>query len=115
MISINKINHIIQLSISREKNYKLGLTDQYNKVEKELEDYLNTLTFDEVKSLQAIMYLGRDKDFDSNLSPQEIYDSQYEYFDKLLGWKTKSIEINQILEKLPLGAYLINAKQILNL
>lgn len=115
MISVNKIDDIIKLAESREKTYNSNNKSEFEKLDKSLENYLYNLTYDEVKSLQAIMYLGRDQDYDKNLSQQEIYNSQYEYFDKTIGWNSKELDINQMHEKLPLGAYLINAKEILGL
>jgi Protein of unknown function (DUF3775). len=115
MISVNKINDIIQLAYQRHTSYNSGANSAYESYEVALENYLNNLTFDEVMSLQAIMYLGRDKDYNKNQTSQQIYKSQYDYFDKVIGWSKKEIEINQIAEKLPLDEYLINAKKILGL
>ncbi|MEK5149031.1 hypothetical protein MKX53_18790 [Psychrobacillus sp. FSL K6-4615] len=79
-----------------------------------LEDYLSKLSFDDVKMLQTVMYLGRDKDYDSKLTPNEIYDDYLRYIGGN-GWNTKEIEIGQMTEKLPLGEYLTNGLKILDI
>lgn len=115
MIAKNKIDEVIKLAQERERAYDINPEQDYNGLNTKLEAFLNSLSFDDIKSLQAIMYLGRDKDYDNNLAPQQIYNSQYDYFDKTLGWNTKELEINQMVEKMPLATYLIEAKKILNL
>ena len=115
MISINKINYVIQLAEIRRKFYDVNPDADYNDLDRAIENYLKSLTFDEIKSLQSIMYLGRDKDYDRNQLPQQIYNSQYDYFDKTLGWNTKELEIDQMVGKLPLDLYLTSAKTILEL
>ncbi|TXR98724.1 hypothetical protein DN390_16395 [Bacillus sp. SH7-1] len=82
--------------------------------EKELDAYLDGLDFEVVKTLQVIMYLGRDRDHDKEDIPQEIYRKQRAAFD-FQGWNTKSIEINQMTEKLPLDEYLQDGLRILGL
>jgi hypothetical protein len=115
MIAVSKIDVVISLATARERAYNLNPKTPSNTLDLPLETYLNNLSFDEVKSLQAIMYLGRDKDYDSGLSPQKIYDSQFEYFDKTLGWNKKDLEVNQMIEKMPLADYLLEGKRILAL
>lgn len=115
MIAVNKIDDVIKLAQERKGIYENDKSVDYNTRNAKLEPYLQNLTFDEVKSLQVIMYLGRDEDYNPTLSSQGIYDSQFEYFDKTLGWNTQELEINQIMEKLPLADYLLNGKKILGL
>lgn len=78
----------------------------------ELDDYLQSLDFDEVKMLQTIMYLGRDKDYDKSLPPHLIYENEFNYFEKN-GWVNKEVEINQMTEKIPLADYLKSGLDIL--
>lgn len=115
MIAVNKIDDVIKLAREREDLYEREAKVYHNNLDDKLEEYLNNLSFDEVKSLQAIMYLGRDRDYDANLAPQQIYNSQFDYFDKTLGWNTKELEINQMVGKMPIAKYLIEAKKILKL
>jgi len=114
MIAVNKINDVIKLAQAKEDIYNKNADTPWIVLNSKLEQYLNGLTFDEVKSLQAIMYLGRDKDYDKDSTPQEIHDSQVEYFDSL-GWNTKEIEIDQMIGKVPFADYLINGKTIVGL
>ncbi|PFL14005.1 hypothetical protein COJ07_29250 [Bacillus cereus] len=78
-----------------------------------LNDYLNQLDFEVVKTIQVIMYLGRNRDYDEKDLPEEIYRKQRESFDKHIGWNEKRIEINQITQKVPLDQYLENGLNIL--
>lgn len=72
--------------------------------EKELFDFLNSLDYEVIKALQVIMYIGRD-------SACEQKDGTYNYeksrkdFEKQ-GWnQDKSIEVNQMVEKVELAEY----------
>lgn len=78
----------------------------------ELDDYLQSLDFDEVKMLQTVMYLGRDQDYDKSLPPHLIYENEFDYFEKD-GWVSKEVEINQMTEKMPLADYLKSGLDIL--
>ena len=80
--------------------------------DKDLDEYLQGLDFEAIKIIQTIMYLGRDNDY-PNLCPEQRYKRIREEFDKS-GWKSKSIEISQIAEKLPLDKYLKAGIDILN-
>ncbi|MFJ8116656.1 hypothetical protein [Bacillus mycoides] len=80
--------------------------------EKELDAYLDGLDFEVIKTLQVIMYLGIVRDYDKEDTPEEIYRKEREASDSQ-GWNTKSIEINQMTEKLPLDEYLQNGLSIL--
>lgn len=115
MILKKKINKVIKLAQKKEKRRKKNPKAPYRALYSALDSYLNSLSFEEVKSLQAIMYLGRDKDYDNNLSPKQIYNSQINYFNKSIGWNTKEIEINQMVEKMPFADYLIEGKKILEI
>ena len=114
MISVVKIDDVIKLAQARENDYNID-SMQSNDLDLALESYVKNLSFDEVKSLQSIMYLGRDGDYDHKLTPEQIYKANFEYFDKEVGWNTKPIEINQMVGKGPLAEYLINGKKILGL
>lgn len=66
----------------------------------ELERFIGSLPFDQVKDLQAIMYLGRG-DYDTfNEARGDL---------ERFGWGNKQVEVNQIAEKSPiLETYLNN-------
>ncbi|MEC2390240.1 hypothetical protein BK709_04820 [Bacillus thuringiensis serovar shandongiensis] len=84
------------------------------KKEELLENYLKELDFDTVKNIQTIMYLGRDKDYNKEDTPEEIYRKEREYFDSQ-GWNSQDIEINKIVEKAPLDKYLEDGLEILKI
>lgn len=81
--------------------------------EASLSDYLFSLSFDDVKMIQTVMYLGRDREYDLSSTPLEIYNEFNEYLDRH-GWESKEIEANQILEKGPLADYLKSGLEILD-
>lgn len=83
-----------------------------NALANELREYLQSLDFDDIKMLQIVMYLGRDQDYDTTLSPDLNYEDQFNYFENK-GWSSKDIEINQMTHKLPLAEYLKSGLDIL--
>jgi hypothetical protein len=84
---------------------------QLQQYDKEIVDYLEKLDFEVIKIIQTLMYLGRDDEY-PNLIPEQRYKKERQYFDKK-GWQTKSIEIGQICEKMPLDKYLKSGLDIL--
>ncbi len=116
------IVELIRLGLNREVYSKSKSSDlsidnlrqNYNaSPERELREYLGNMDFEEIKIIQTTMYIGRDGNFGGN-TPDEIYRNAREYFDKH-GWNTKEIEITQIIEKIPLGKYLISALGLLQI
>lgn len=110
-----------------EKRRLVETEDEVNLEEFELEDleeceeernlriYIESLDYETIKTLQVIMYLGRDMDYDREDTPDLILHKQRKHFDSL-GWnKDKDIEVNQMVEKIPLGEYLRNGLEILNI
>jgi len=96
-----------------EKRRKFVENDQeYTKEDVALDNYMDNLDFEDVKVLQTVMYLGRDREYNKDLSPNEIYKEEREYFDTN-GWVSKKVEANQMLEKTPLDQYLVNGLKIL--
>ncbi|PER23511.1 hypothetical protein CN931_01355 [Bacillus sp. AFS054943] len=94
--------------------YKSSEGQELNEKKQLLKNYLEELDFDTVKTIQSIMYLGRDRDYDKQDTPEEIFYKQREDFDSQ-GWQSKSIEINQIVEKAPLDGYLEDGLKILQI
>ena len=72
------------------------------------------LGLDEVMALQTIMYLGRNKDYNSELTPDEIF-LDYKKYMEALGIKTKELEVRQMVEKMPLGEYITEGYAILGI
>lgn len=86
----------------------------YSGKEKELFDYISSLDYEEIKTIQTIMYIGRD-----GSCAEE--DGTYDYFKTLKaygckGWnEDKDIETMQMVEKIPLADYLRKGCEKLNL
>lgn len=80
----------------------------------QLINYLESLSFEDIKVIQTVMYLGRDEDYEEHETYQQRYQNFRNYLDSR-GWNTKSIEINQIVQKAPLDRYLLNGFRILNI
>ncbi len=82
------------------------------KREEPIYKYLDSLDMENIKFIQTLMYIGRDYDGKDHKSPEAIYREQKEGLD-IIGWKSKSIEINQMLGKAPLAKYLRSGLRIL--
>lgn len=83
---------------------------KYHEYERALNKYLLDLDYEIIKDLQAIMYLGRDKDFADMLSGEK----RFEAIRRSLTWdKNKSVEVYQMTEKLPLYEYLAKGTEII--
>lgn len=86
----------------------------YSGKEKELFDYISSLDYEEIKTIQTIMYIGRD-----GSCAEE--DGTYDYFKTrkrmdAKGWnEDKDIETMQMVEKIPLADYLRKGCEKLNL
>lgn len=79
---------------------------------KDLRNYLMSLDFEAIKTIQIIMYLGRNKDYNKELSPEEIFLNEKSFFEEQ-GWKDKFIEVDQITQKMPLDDFLKSGLEIL--
>lgn len=129
----NVFKDILELADERETRYKerkrepiVSLDELMNQpdmeedegleeINKKLYDYFSELSFENIKIIQTIMYLGRDKDYDKNNPPELIYQKFREDFDKCSGWSEKNIEISQMIQKIPFNIYLRNGLEILNI
>lgn len=93
----------------------LDLKDlEYSGKEKELVELLESLDFESVKIIQTIMYIGRDRYYNES-DEYELRYSKYRESLDLNGWNDKDIEIDQIVEKLPLDEYLKDGFEILGI
>lgn len=87
-------------------------TDEANLIRaksNKLREYLDSLSFEDVKFVQTLMYIGRDESSNEDISAAQLYEEKF----ASLSWSSKEIEINMILEKLPLDEYLSNGKEII--
>ena len=60
------------------------------------------------------MYIGRDHDYDRNDSYETRYKKYRESLD-FRGWNEKEIEVDQIVQKVPLDNYLKDGFEILGI
>lgn len=80
-----------------------------------LTNYLLTLSFDNVKMLQRVMYLGRDREYDEHLVAQmDIYNDFLRTFRKS-DWETKEVEAKVMVQKGNLARYLKDGAKILSI
>ncbi|MEK4698518.1 hypothetical protein MKX47_02925 [Solibacillus sp. FSL R7-0668] len=79
--------------------------------ETKLRAYLESLNFDDVKFVQTLMYIGRDESADEKISAAQLYNEKF----ATLSWSTKEIEINMIIEKLPLDNYLKRGQETIGI
>lgn len=120
MIDVAK--RIVAIANTREQNQQegffslsnLNLSDYDVTYVNQLTEILMNLELDEVMALQTIMYLGRDKDYNSNLTSDEIF-LDYKKYIESLGIKTKELEVRQMVEKMPLGKYITDGYAILGI
>lgn len=89
--------------------------NQFIKVSREIFDYCQTLEYETIKVLQTIMCIGRDKDHNHLLDKNEIYERARRYKDNIIGWRTKELDIYQIIEKELLHQYLRDGLAILGM
>lgn len=92
----------------------LSNSGYYDIYDKKLIDILMALDFEQVLSLKTIMYLGRDHDCDLS-QPSDCIFNDYKNYLKSLGTGKKEIEIEQMIEKTPLGRYLLEGYKILGI
>ena len=119
---IDVAKRIVAIANTREQNQQEGffslsnpnLSDYDVTYVNQLTEILMNLELDEVMALQTIMYLGRDKDYNSNLTSDEIF-LDYKKYIESLGIKTKELEVRQMVEKMPLGKYITDGYAILGI
>lgn len=119
---IDVAKRIVAIANTREQNQQEGffslsnpnLSDYDVTYDNQLTEIFMNLELDEVMALQTIMYLGRDKDYNSNLTSDEIF-LDYKKYIESLGIKTKELEVRQMVEKMPLGKYITDGYAILGI
>ena len=119
---IDVAKRIVAIANTREQNQQEGffslsnpnLSDYDVTYDNQLTEILMNLELDEVMALQTIMYLGRVKDYHSNLTSEKIIHDYKKYIESL-GIKTKELEVRQMVEKMPLGKYITDGYAILGI
>lgn len=79
-----------------------------------LDEYLKSLDFETIKTLQTLMYLGRDKPYKDLVNGEARYLEYRKYFDKR-GWGDKDLVSRQIAGKIPLDKYLFEGFKIIGI
>lgn len=92
---------------------KKMLSSPYFRARRELTNYLEQLTYEQIQAIQTITYIGRDIEEEyMHLPGEKLFK---EYFNRLTWNDKKSIEINQIAEKAKLDRYLIEGCRLLKI
>lgn len=109
----------------REEYRELSrLFDEYCKKEdrnsmeskKDVIEFLNNLDMDLIKEIQIILYIGcKDNKCESKEEAEKLFNKTMESFDMLKGWRTKDIEIKNMVIDNPLNEYFKNGIEILKL
>ncbi|MFU8649271.1 hypothetical protein ACNA06_18365 [Lysinibacillus sp. RSDA_15] len=88
-------------------------TSRSTEASRELEKYVNQLSFDEIKFIQIIMYLGRETTDEDRLkySNRELFESQHRYLVKK-SWSIRELEADHTVAKMPLDEYLEKGLEI---
>ncbi|MFA1739113.1 hypothetical protein ACIQ6U_10420 [Lysinibacillus fusiformis] len=103
---INVTKTVHQLACNRRTSNSIEAS-------RELEKYVDQLSFDEIKFIQIIMYLGRETTDEDRLkySNRELFVSQQRYLEKK-SWSIRELEADHIVAKLPLDEYLEKGLEI---
>lgn len=91
-----------------------GSIDEKDK-QKELINYLNEQDMEFVKAIQVILHIGRTKEVSEGADPERLYAQVMESFNLLKGWRTKEIEVRNMIIKVPLDQYFMKGIEILKI
>lgn len=86
---------------------------EFERLDKELFNYLDSLDYETLKVIQTIMYLGKNNDYNRDLLGEDIYIDYRQYMDEIIGWNTKEEAVLKIDEKSQLADYLENGLSII--
>lgn len=117
------IEKLIEMALRREGETIMssgaGYTEWVRKDDPQLSEdkviggFLRTFNYEQIQTLQTIMYLGRDNDIEiSDKSPEAIFD---EKLRRLIWTNDIEIEIGTIVSKRPLATYLKEGMRVLKL
>lgn len=68
-----------------------------------------------IKCIQVVFHLGRNPErYEGNL-PETLYEKTMRSFDTLKGWRSKEIEIRNMIIKIPLDVYFAGGLQVLGM
>ena len=101
-----------------DKNQRIPeKTNRYFNAMNNLNEYLESLSFEQIKIVKTLMYLGRETTNQDRLkySGWELYKKQYNYFERELNWNGKDLEILSIIGKNNLDELLSNGLKIIGI
>lgn len=73
-----------------------------NESSNDISNYLMSLSFDDVKFISTIMYIGREDSFEEKITAERLYSERYSN----INFKTKELDVVAIAEKSSLDEYL---------
>ena len=81
---------------------------------KDVIEYLSKLDMDLIKEIQVILHIGCTCK-ENVMKPELLFDNIKQNFDVLKGWRTKEIEISNMVIDAPLDKYFEDGIEILQL
>lgn len=109
----NRINKDYERTTNEEQSFLNILDIKSTDIEKELDNYLYSLEYTDIEAIEAIMILGRDKQFTESFQPEELLQKEIEYIRSIHGDGNKDLAIEYITSKAKLDIYLKNGLKIL--
>lgn len=70
--------------------------EKIKELDKNLKNYLLSLDFEDIKIIQVVMFIGRDKTYNKSLTTAEIYDDYMDYYSNHIGFNTKEVEVYEM-------------------
>ena len=116
---IDSLYRANNVAITTSEALKMFGDEQTRKLErpayKKLEDYLLSLSMENIVDLALMMYLGRDMDCNMDTNPgEDRFLEFYDRYDDAVTGKNKEELVDVILEKNPLPMYLRTGYRLLN-
>jgi len=113
---IIKLGKEITLLRETKDNERINKENLYKsrKKQEDLAKYLDNQEIEVLKEIMTIMYIGIDKDYDIDDSPNEIFNMEKMFLDSQ-GWPEKEILIYTISNKSLLDEFLIDGLKALNI
>lgn len=120
--NINVLKEVIKLgkeiTLLRETKYKEKINKEnlFKSREKQeaLAKYLDSQEIEVLKEIMTVMYIGIDKDYDIDDTPNERFNMEKMFLDSQ-GWPEKEILIYTISNKSLLDEFLIDGLKALNI
>lgn len=79
--------------------------DKKKEAKEILIQYLNEQDMRFIQLVQVILYVGKNRSVIDEKSKEELFQNTMNAFSALKGWRTKEIEVSQMIYAIPLDAY----------